>query len=154
MLCQHLIMNPNIGLLCWLQKSGQDDLVLLQLKGLSVTQLGPGCWEGTRAGVYGQSLGRRLSISQGKHATVFQALACAHEIQTNATSGKYISICPDSQVALKAPQAAKTSPLVQQRQGRWMTFPPGILWGCFRVPGHSVVLGNENANKLARVCLV
>jgi hypothetical protein len=38
-------------------------------------------------GVYGQSLGRRLSISLGKHATVFQAevcaiLACVHEIET------------------------------------------------------------------------
>ena len=29
--------------------------------------------EGTRAGVYGQSVNRRLSIPLGKHATVFQA---------------------------------------------------------------------------------
>jgi hypothetical protein len=43
--------------------------------------------EGTGAGVYGQSVNRRLSISLGKHATVFQAevyaiLACVHEIET------------------------------------------------------------------------
>jgi hypothetical protein len=42
--------------------------------------------EGTGAGVYGQSVNRRLSIPLGKHATVFQAevyaiLACAHEIE-------------------------------------------------------------------------
>ena len=41
--------------------------------------------EGTRAGVYGQSLRRMLSISLGKYAAVFQAeiyaiLACAHKI--------------------------------------------------------------------------
>ena len=43
-----------------------------------------------------------------KYATVFQAiLACAHEIQMNARSEKYICICFDSQVALKNLQAAK-----------------------------------------------
>jgi hypothetical protein len=43
--------------------------------------------EGTGAGVYGQSVDRRLSISLGKHATVFQAevyaiLVCVREIET------------------------------------------------------------------------
>ena len=43
--------------------------------------------EGTGAGIYGQSENRRLSISLGKHATVFQAkvyviLACDQEIET------------------------------------------------------------------------
>ena len=43
--------------------------------------------EGTRARVYGQSVGQRLSFSLGRHATVFQAeiyaiLACAYEIQS------------------------------------------------------------------------
>ena len=42
--------------------------------------------EETRAGVYGQSVGRWLSISLGMYATVFQAeiyaiLACVYEIQ-------------------------------------------------------------------------
>jgi len=43
--------------------------------------------EGTGARIYGQSENRRLSISLGKHATVFQAkvyviLACDQEIET------------------------------------------------------------------------
>jgi ribonuclease HI len=71
------------------------------------------------AGVYGQSVNRRLSIPLGKHATVFQAeiyaiLACVSEIETQDRPEKYVSICCDSQAALKALQAAKTtSPLVQ-----------------------------------------
>ena len=78
--------------------------------------------EGTRAGVYGQSVGRKPSISLGKYATVFQVeiyaiLACAYEIQMNVRPGKYVSICSDSQATLKAIQAAKTtSPLVRQCQ--------------------------------------
>jgi len=72
----------------------------------------------TGAGVYGQSVNRRLSIPLGKHATVFQAevytiLACVHEIETQDWPEKYISICSDIPAALKALQAAKTtSPLV------------------------------------------
>jgi len=41
--------------------------------------------EGTGAGAYGQSVGKRLSMSLGRYATVFQAeiygiVACAHKI--------------------------------------------------------------------------
>ena len=74
--------------------------------------------EGTWAGVCGPSVGRRISISLGKHATVFQAevyaiLACVHETETQDRSENYVSIFSDSQAALKALQAAKTmSPLV------------------------------------------
>jgi len=69
--------------------------------------------EGTGAGVYGQSVKRRLSIPLGKHATVFQAevyaiLACVHETETQDRPEKYISICSDSQAALKALRAAKS----------------------------------------------
>ena len=51
--------------------------------------------EGTRAGVYGQSVSRRLSISLHKHATVFQAevyaiLACVYEIKTQDRPEKYV----------------------------------------------------------------
>ena len=76
--------------------------------------------ERTGVSVYGQSVNRSLSIPLGKHATVFQAevyaiSACVHEIDTQARPEKYISICSDSQAALKALQAAKTtSPLVKQ----------------------------------------
>jgi len=104
--------------------------------------------EGTGAGVYGQSVNRRLSIAVGKHATVFQAevyaiLACVHEIETQDQPEKYISICSDSQATLKALQAAKTtSPLMQQCQealndiSTWHAVRP--YW----VPGHSGVRGN------------
>jgi hypothetical protein len=67
-------------------------------------------------------LGSRLSISVGKYVTVFLAeiygiLACVYEIQNNVRPEKYVSICSDSQAALKSLQAPKTtSPLVQQCQ--------------------------------------
>ena len=53
--------------------------------------------EGTRAGVYGQSVGRRLSVSLGRSATVFQAeihatLACAYDIQMNVRQEKYVLV--------------------------------------------------------------
>jgi hypothetical protein len=76
---------------------------------------------GTEARVYGQSVGRRLIISVGRAGTVFQAeiydiLACSHEIQSHGRTDKHVSICSERQVALKALQAVRTSPLVQQCQ--------------------------------------
>jgi hypothetical protein len=48
---------------------------------------------------------------------VYAILECVNEIQMNVRPGKYVSICSDSQAALKALQAAKTtSPLVRQCQ--------------------------------------
>ena len=42
-------------------------------------------------------------------------LACVHEIENQDKPKKYVSICSDSQEALKALRAANTtSPLVQQ----------------------------------------
>jgi ribonuclease HI len=111
--------------------------------------------EGTRAGVYGQSVNRRLSISLGKYNTVFQAevyaiLAHVHEIQTQDHPEKYDSICSDSQVALKALQAARTSPLVHQCQQAlnniFMWHAVGLFW----VPRHAGMRGNEITDKLAR----
>jgi hypothetical protein len=66
---------------------------------------------GNGAGVYGQSLARRLSISPGKYDTVFQAgiyaiLACAYEIQMN------VRLENMRVFALTALHVAKTSPLV------------------------------------------
>jgi hypothetical protein len=63
---------------------------------------------------------RRLGISLKKYATVlhteiFAVLSCAYEIQMNVRPEKYMNICSDIQVVLKALQATKTmSPLVQQ----------------------------------------
>jgi hypothetical protein len=66
--------------------------------------------EGMGAGVYGQSVDRRLSISLGIHVTVFQAelyaiLDCVHEIETQDRPGKG-NIYSENQAALKALQAA------------------------------------------------
>jgi hypothetical protein len=63
--------------------------------------------EGTGAGIYGQSVGRRLSICLGRHATLYQAelyavLACGREIQFHGRSEQHLGICCDSQAALKA----------------------------------------------------
>jgi ribonuclease HI len=112
--------------------------------------------EGTRAKVYGQSVGRRLSVSLGKCATVFQAeiyaiLACAYEIQTNDRPKKCVNICSDSQAALKALRAAKTmSPLVRQCQKALNDISTRYTVGLNGVPGHAGVRGNEIADKLAR----
>ena len=46
-------------------------------------------------------------------AEVYAILACVHEIETQDRPEKYVSICPDSQAALIALQAPKTtSPMV------------------------------------------
>jgi len=111
--------------------------------------------EGTGAGVYWQYVGRRLSFSLGRYATVFQAekyavLACVYEIQFLSRPEKYASICSDSHVALKALQAVRTSPLVQQCQ---KTLNDNSTWhavGLYWVPGHARVPGNELADELAR----
>jgi hypothetical protein len=134
---QHLIWKPSIGLLCWLQKSGPKDLGLLPyLRGSSGIQMGPVCG-GNGAGDCRQSVGRRLSISLGKCATVFLAvicaiLACAYEIQMNARPEKYVSICSDSQASLKAFQTFKHPHWYSSARRQWMTFPPGILRDCSR----------------------
>jgi hypothetical protein len=88
------------------------------VKGLVWFMDGSRTTEGTEAGVCGHSSGKRLRISMGKYATVFQAevfaiLACVYEIQTNVRPDKYVSICSDNWVAVRAPQATETmSPLV------------------------------------------
>jgi ribonuclease HI len=90
-----------------------------------------------------------------KRATVFQAevyaiLACVHEIGTQDLSEKYVSICSDSQAALKALQVTKTSPLVRECQQALNDISSRHAVGLYRVPGHAGVRGNEIADKLAR----
>jgi len=65
-----------------------------EIKGLVWFTDGPKMEEGPRAGVYGQSLRRRLSFSLGRYATVFQAeiygiLACVHVKTVRAGSSPY-----------------------------------------------------------------
>jgi len=125
------------------------------VKGLIWFMDGSRTAEGTRLGVYGQSVNRRLSIPLGKHATVFQAevyaiLACVQETETQDRPEKYISFAP-SQAALKALQAAKTmSPLVRQCQQVLNDISTWHAMRLYWVPGHARVRGNEIADKLAR----
>jgi hypothetical protein len=117
----------------------------------------PHSWELYReAGVYGQSMRRRLSFSLGKCATVFQAevftiLACVHDIKVHGTPEKYVSTCSDSQAALKALRAVRTtSPLVYQCQKVLNGISAQHAVGLYWVPGHAGVNGNEIADELAR----
>ena len=76
----------------WTKVTGTPPIV----KGLVCFTDGSRMKEGTGAGVYGQSVGRRLSFSLGRYATVFQAeiyaiLACVHEIQSQNRPQKYVS---------------------------------------------------------------
>jgi len=116
--------------------------------------------EGTGARVYGQSVNRRLSIPLGEHATVLQAevyviLACAHEIEAQDWPEKYVSICSDSQAALKVLKAAKTtSPLVCQCQQMLNDITARHAVGLYWVHGHAGVRGNESLTGLQGAGLV
>jgi hypothetical protein len=64
-------------------------------------------------------------------------LACVHETETQDRPEKYVSICSDSQGALKVLQAAKTmSPLVQQCQKALNGISTRHTVGLYWVPGH------------------
>jgi len=136
----------------WTKGPGTPSVV----KGLVWFTDGSRTAEGTGAGVYGESVNRRLSFSLGKHATVFQAevyaiLACVHEIETEDWPEKYVCICPNSQAALKALRAAKTtSPLVRQCQQALNDISTRHAVGLYWVPGHAGVRGNEIADRLAK----
>ena len=85
-----------------------------------------------------------ISISLGKHATVFQVevnaiLACV-ETETLDRPEKYVCICSGSQAALKELQAAKTSPLVRQCQQALNDISTRHAVGLYWVPGRA---GNE-----------
>ena len=114
----------------WTSGSGPSP----EIKGLVCYTDGSRMKDGTGAGVYGHSLKRRLSFSLGKYPTVFQAeiyaiFACAYNLQSLNRPEKYICICSDSQAALKAHEAVKTtSSLVHQCQKPLKTFPLGMWW--------------------------
>jgi ribonuclease HI len=111
---------------------------------------------GTGAGVYGQSDRRKLSLSLGQYATVFQAdvfaiLACLHDTEAHGLTGKHTSICSDSLAALNALEAVRTTyPLVHQCQEVLNDIPTRHAVGLYWVPGHAGVQGNETADGLAR----
>jgi hypothetical protein len=111
---------------------------------------------GTGAGIYGQSISRRPRLPLGQYATVFQAkvfaiLACAHDIAAHGLPGKHVSIHSDSQAALKALRAIRTtSPLFHQCQEVLNDISTWHAVGLYWVPGHAGVQGNEIADGLPR----
>ena len=101
------------------------------------------------------SVGRRLSISLGKHATVFQAevyalLVCVHETETQDSPEKYVSVCSDSQAALKALQAARTSPFVRQCQKTMNDICTWHTVGLYWVRRHAGIRGNQKPTSCKR----
>ena len=105
--------------------------------------------EGTGAGVYGQSVGRRLSIFLGKYDTVFQAerdaiLACAYEIQMNVRPEKYARICSDSS------SGCQNSVLIGATVPKGVDISTCHTVGLYWVHEHAGVQGNEIAEKLTR----
>jgi ribonuclease HI len=104
--------------------------------------------EGTGAGVYGQSLRRRISAPQ---AETYAILVCVYKIVTQSRPQKYLSICPDNQAALKAIQTAKTTfPLAKQFQKALNDISTRHAVELYWVSGQAGVRGNEIACKLAR----
>jgi ribonuclease HI len=136
----------------WTKSSGAP----LEVKGFvwytdrSKMKVGPGL--GSMGSL---SVKRRVSFPLGRYKTVFQAeiyaiLACVYEKQTHIRSEKYISICSDSQVALKALKAIRTtSPLVHQCQAALNDISVRHVVGLFWVCGHAGACGNEIADGLA-----
>ena len=116
-----------------------------EIKGLVWFKNGSKMKAGTGDGVYGQYVKRRLSISLGRYATVFQAeiyaiMACVYEIQVLDRPEKLLSICSDSQAALKSLEATKTTYvylLVQQCQNTLNDISTRYVMGLYWVPGHA-----------------
>ena len=101
-------------------------------------------------------MGRMLGFSLGRYATAFHAeiyaiLACVYKIQFQSRPEKYVSICSESQAALKALQAVgTTSPLIQQSQKALNVISTRHAVGLYWVPGHAGVRGKEIAEEPAR----
>jgi ribonuclease HI len=115
-----------------------------EIKGLIWYTDGSKMKEETKVGVFGQSVKRRLTFSLGRYKTVFQAeihaiLACVHEIQFENRPEKYVNVCSDSQAALKALQAIRTSPLVYQCQRALNDISAQHVVGLYWVPRHAGV---------------
>jgi len=100
-------------------------------------------------------VGRRLSFSLGRYAIVFQTeihaiFAYVYKNQFQNRPEKYLSIWSDSQVALKALQAVRMFPLVQQCQKALNDISTRHAVGLYWVPVHAGVQGNKIADELAR----
>jgi len=76
-------------------------------------------------------------------AEIYAILARVYEIQFQNRPEKYVSICSDSQAALKALQAIRTMfSLVQQCHKALNDISTRHAVGLYWVPGHAGVRGN------------
>ena len=111
---------------------------------------------GTGAGIYCEQLGIRKSYALGQFTTVFQTeifaiIECCRLLTEQQQMGRTIVICSDSRSVLGALSAPRVSSRLTleclralDRVGEQNMVK--LLW----VPGHSAVLGNEEADALAR----
>ena len=101
-------------------------------------------------------MGRILTFSLGRYAPVFQAeiyaiLARVYEIKFQSRPEKYVSICCESRVALRALQTVRTtSPLVQQCQKALNDISTWHVVGLYWVPGHAGIRDIEIIDEHAR----
>jgi len=116
----------------WTKGPGRNPSVV---KGLVCFMDGSRTVEGTGAGIYGQSVDRRLSISLGKPTIAFQAEVYAisahgHEIETQDRPEKCVSICSDRQLCKCFRLPKQCLPWYDSARRRRMTSLPGTLFGC------------------------
>ena len=88
------------------------------------------------------------NLSSGSHVVPCTQTDMTKLIVTEQT--RKIRICSDSQAALKALQAVRTSPLVQQCQNTLNDVSTQHAVGLYWVPGHAGIRGNEIVNELAK----
>ena len=112
---------------------------------------------GAVAGDYGQSLGRRLTISLGKYATVFPAeiymlsWPLLMKFKWAIDQKNTASICSDSHAVWKLFRLSKLCPhWCKSAKRHWMTFLPTILWDCSGPWTFWDTHGNEIADGLTR----
>ena len=134
----------------------QPDLSLFRPGGLIWYTDGSRTEAGSGAGIYGAQPKVKISFALGRCATVFQAelsaiLACVQENLQRGYTGKHIYICSDSQAVLSALEMTRVNSTLMLDCKKALDELCGtnrvtLIW----VPSHCGIVGNENADALAR----